>query len=73
MSTDNFVRLASLRDLPQIAETQIKLVSIPKAILAVATRDPALPLTDVSQHCFVLCPRIYFLTANPHLGLHGFD
>ncbi|KAJ7939092.1 hypothetical protein B0H13DRAFT_1587263, partial [Mycena leptocephala] len=50
VSTDNFIQLASLDNLPQTTEADIELVSIPKVILAVAMRDASLPSTDVSQH-----------------------
>ncbi|KAJ7919447.1 hypothetical protein B0H13DRAFT_2320430 [Mycena leptocephala] len=49
MSTDNFIQLASLDNLPQTAKADIKLVSIPKVILAVAMRDVALPSTNLTQ------------------------
>jgi hypothetical protein len=60
MSTHNFIQLASLHNLPPIAETHIKLVSIPKVILAVATRDPASSSTNVSKD-FLICFRVVFI------------
>ncbi|KAJ7755459.1 PIN domain-like protein [Mycena metata] len=49
VSTNNFVQLASLNHLPPTPERDIKLVSIPKAILAVAMRDLSLPSTDLAR------------------------
>ncbi|KAJ6464778.1 hypothetical protein C8R47DRAFT_1201745 [Mycena vitilis] len=49
LCTNNFIQLAGLQTLPQTAETDIKLVSIPKAILAVATRDVSSVSTNLTQ------------------------
>ncbi|KAJ7705213.1 PIN domain-like protein [Mycena metata] len=49
MSTVNFIQLASLEDVAQTAEADIKLVSIPKAILVVAMRDPSSSFTKISH------------------------
>ncbi|KAJ7504734.1 PIN domain-like protein, partial [Mycena galericulata] len=46
LSTDNFVSLAGLDTVPVIPEPDIKLVSIPGIILAVAMRDLSLSSTD---------------------------
>ncbi|KAJ7471496.1 PIN domain-like protein [Mycena galericulata] len=55
VSTDNFVSLAGLNTVPVIPEPDIKLVSIPGIILAVAMRDPSTdlahtPSVDVSDY-----------------------
>ncbi|KAJ7934436.1 PIN domain-like protein [Mycena leptocephala] len=48
-STDNLIHLASLSHLSHTAEADIKLVSIPKVILAVALRDTSLSSTDLTR------------------------
>ena len=48
VSANNFTALAQLNHLPAIADSDIKLVSIPGAILAVAMRDIAAPTTNAS-------------------------
>ncbi|KAF7371838.1 hypothetical protein MVEN_00040600 [Mycena venus] len=49
VSTKNFVALAGLDNLTPTADTDIKLVSIPQVILAVAMRDATLPDTDLTH------------------------
>ncbi|KAJ7084782.1 PIN domain-like protein [Mycena belliarum] len=49
VSANNFVALAGLDSLPPIAEVDLKLVSIPKLILAVATRDTSHAKTELSS------------------------
>ncbi|KAJ7184125.1 PIN domain-like protein [Mycena filopes] len=54
MSTKTFVQLAALDALPETAEAEIELTSIPKSVLAVAMRDTSLPFTDASLNFLIL-------------------
>lgn len=60
VSTKKFIASALLDNLPVTAHADIKFVSIPQAILSVATRDLSLPTTDVSL--YYSPPSAHYLT-----------